>query len=235
MNFKPNNFYIGIIDLFAIILPGAIATLVIYPFWQKEIDLFLESSGNKDFYSAFRLILSSYLLVHIISQISSYLDRSVYDRLKNNRFKNDSRLNAVKEIRKASYNHNLKNSLLNTFSWANFKLIKELPLAAEEIERYTADSKFFRGLFVILFLLIFVFAQKGNWGMSVVCFLLAAFSMVRYFRKRRKATETAYKYVIFLEKLNKKKIKPTSQGKLLAILKLDDLPEDSGNITVKLK
>jgi hypothetical protein len=82
---------------------------------------------------------------------------------------------------------------VNTFNWSVFKLQKEYPEAADEVERYMADSKFFRSLFVIMMVLGCVFLFQSGIGLTVklACFALAAFSMVRYFNKRRKSTETA--------------------------------------------
>jgi hypothetical protein len=52
-DFKPSTFYISLIDLFAILLPGAIAALVIYHFNRLAIDGFLDV--GKVNYSPFML------------------------------------------------------------------------------------------------------------------------------------------------------------------------------------
>lgn len=205
MKFNPNNFYIGIIDLFAILLPGAIATLVINFFYAQEITQLLSfSSSYSGFYEAFLFLLSSYFLGHVISQLGSYLDDLIYDPLKDRIFRNHKRLELVKNIREESYGNNLKDDYLNTFKWAKFKLLSEFPESIQEIERYMADSKFFRGLIVIFIIVLIVLMMYEHWLSAVVCLILIAFSFVRYFFKRHLATETAYKYIIFLEKLNEK-------------------------------
>jgi hypothetical protein len=78
-------------------------------------------------------------------------------------------------------------------------LLQELPDAIVEIERYMADLEFFRGLVFILLVLAGMLITKAYYAMATVSVLIAVFSLIRYFHKKRKATETAYKYVIYLE------------------------------------
>jgi hypothetical protein len=155
------------------------------------------------------LLFSAYLFGHIISQVSAYLDDYVYDRLKDKVYKDQKCVNKVKEIRENRYGNKMTPVYVSTFNWSVFKLQKEYPEAADEVERYMADSKFFRSLFVIMMVLGCVFLFQPGIGLTVklACFALAAFSMVRYFKKRRKSTETAYKYIIFSEELNTPKDK----------------------------
>jgi ABC-type multidrug transport system fused ATPase/permease subunit len=207
MNFSPSNFYISIIDLFAILLPGVIASLVIYYFSSDVIDGLLNGNAdNKTFFSGFVLLFGSYLFGHIISQVSAYLDKWVYDRFKEIVFKDHKCVDKVNEIRTNHYGNDSNQVYVNTYKWSVFKLQKEYPDAAAEVERYMADSKFFRSLFVIMVVLgfVFVFQPDVTLNVTIGCFILAAFSMIRYFKKRRKSTETAYQYIIFTEQLNSK-------------------------------
>ncbi|MDX2072072.1 MAG: hypothetical protein SFV55_26800 [Haliscomenobacter sp.] len=223
MDFKPSNLYISLVDLFAILLPGAIAALVIYHFNQSAINGFLDvGKDNKAFFSGFVLLFGSYLLGHIISQISAYLDDWVYDPLKDKVFKDHKCVKKVMEIRANRYGNEMTPVYVNSYKWSVFKLQKEYPDAAAEVERYMADSKFFRGLFVIMVILGFVFLFQSVIKAKIVlaCFLLAAFSMVRYFKKRRKSTETAYQYIIFTEELNSKK-EDKPKETLLALVSMD--------------
>lgn len=211
MKFSPSNFYISLVDLFAILLPGAIASLVIYHFYQTIIEDFLNiGDDNKAFLSGFAFLFSSYLFGHIISQISAYLDEWVYDRFKDMVFKDHKCVEKVIKIRENLYGNEIDPVYVNTYKWSVFKLQREYPEAAAEIERYMADSKFFRSLFVIMLVLGLIFFQmcEVNKNIALASFCLAIFSMIRYFKKRRKSTETAYQYIIFTEELNFKKIEP---------------------------
>lgn len=207
MDFKPSNLYISLVDLFAILLPGAISSLVIYHFNRQAIDALIKvNQESSNFLSGFILLLSSYLFGHIISQISAYLDDWVYDPFKDKVYNDQKCAKKTMEIRERLYGNEMATQYVNTYKWSVFKLQKEYPDAAAEVERYMADSKFFRGLFVVMLVLGIVFLFQPNVGsqVSVACFLLSAFSMIRYFRKRRKSTETAYQYIIFNEELNNK-------------------------------
>jgi hypothetical protein len=208
MNFSPNNFYIGIIDLFAILLPGCIVSISFYFLYHTSIDAFLQTNGNSGYISAFILLFSSYFFGHVVSQVSAYLDKYLYDNFKDTVYKDQSLLNQVKEIRTKKYrNTNEDTQLISTFEWSQMKLQKELPEVAQEAERYTADSKFFRSLFLILVLLGIILLFYQHSPQSLGCFLVAAFAMVRYFHKRQKAVKTMYKGVIFIERLNQEQTK----------------------------
>ncbi len=174
MNFSPNNFYIGIIDLFAILLPGCIVSLTIYYFYHNPADVFLQATGNSGFFSGFVLLFSSYLFGHIVSQLSAYLDKYLYDKFKDKIYRDTSLLNQVKKIRTDKYSNTAEEmKLVSSFEWAQMKLQKELPDAVQEAERYTADSKFFRGLLLILFVLSFILLFNKSFYVSASCFGIA--------------------------------------------------------------
>lgn len=212
MKFSPNNFYIGIIDLFAIILPGCIVSLTVYYFYHLEVNNSLKSTGQSEFLSAFILLFSSYIFGHIISQLSAYLDKWVYDRFKDKIYKNQTLLNLVKQIRTEIYGNSSEDlKLVSSYEWTEMKLHKELPQAVQEAERYVADSKFFRSLLLILFILTIPLLIIGKYLLALICFLISGFSLVRYFHKRQKATKTLYKGIIFMEKLNNPQKKVISE------------------------
>ena len=197
---KPSDFYIGTIDLFAILLPGAIATLLFYYASGLKMDTLLYTPERySDFYNALLFLLSAYLLGHIISQFSSYIDEWIYNRYKSRIYNNQSRLNLVKQIRSNYHSVEKGEKYINNFEWSRARLLKEFPEAITEIERYMADSKFFRGLILILLVLAGVLIMKAYYAMATASALVAVFSLIRYIQKKRKATETVYKYVIYLE------------------------------------
>ena len=136
MKFQPSNFYVGVIDLFAILLPGLISSLVIYHFYRLPIDNFLNFERESTNYGLIVLLFLAYFFGHIVSQLSFYLDK-LFNKLKYKIYKQDKR-EAVKVIRWELYHNNLENDPINTFKWSVFKLQHEHLIAAAEIERYTA-------------------------------------------------------------------------------------------------
>lgn len=153
--------------------------------------------ANTGFYSGFVLLLSSYLLGHIISQGSAYLDEWVYDKLKEKVYTDHKCVKRVLEIREQKYGNAIEPEYVNAYKWCLFKLQQEQPHAASEIERYMADSKFFRSLFVLLIILagVFMLPSIQHILMTFTCLLLAAFSILRYFKNdenlRKRLTNTS--------------------------------------------
>jgi len=209
MNFNPNNFYIGIIDLFAIFLPGAIVTFSLYYFFQVETEQVLCTFGdNTEFVSVMTFFISSYLFGHIVFRIGSYLDDYIYDPLKKKKLlaKDQRALEQVKDIRRTTY-HNSDQDLdvVNTFEWSYFRVARISNDAISEIDRYLADSKFFRGLIIVMLFEIPFLLNKGFWIVVIISGLVMIFSLFQYFEKRTEATKTLYKYVIYYEKHPDKK------------------------------
>jgi hypothetical protein len=340
MKFEPETLFIGIIDLFSIILPGAIATALLrgtaesIPF----LAVFLKYSGETAQWVVF--LFASYLLGHFIFMFGSFLDEFVYDRLRypdkdeeaalfkeiansidemnkhgkvallneiaklvkeaagavkaeqqsmiesiekmvkqmreNLKDTKDSALSATlekmeKELRKYkrhrdwltwrlikwmlrsrlskwahktlfSENPNLAvnraveirrghvadvngKAVISAFQWSKAHLAIKFPAGLAEVQRFEADSKFFRSLVVVLLILAGWFFWKAsgptwlwfyhtrslrsfyqlefknnqNWLLFLSCLVLSGLSFVRYVERRFKATQQAYWFVITLE------------------------------------
>lgn len=96
---------------------------------------------------------------------------------------------------------------MNTFTWAKIMLLLRAPAAFAEVQRYEAESKFFRSL--ILVLPIAGLAAGLHWALTGELLLaavavaapwpLARLSFSRYAERRRKSTQWAYSYVIGLQ------------------------------------
>ena len=65
MGFDPQRFFIGVIDLFSVILPGMIATFVLDAAWGEDLlgDAYAALSGGS---AVVAFLVLSYLLGHII-------------------------------------------------------------------------------------------------------------------------------------------------------------------------
>lgn len=232
MKFSPSNFYIGIVDLFAILLPGAMVSLIIYHTdWLGIKSWLVFPEENNAFYVSFLFLLAAYLVGHIVSQISAYLDKWVYDKLNGKLVYHEEKhlrnLELVKTIRKEVYQDYTEGNHLSNFEWSVNKLLKELPEVVDEIERYMADSKFFRSLVLIFPLLAIILWSQSKSSLGWLCLAIAAFSAIRYFHKKRKATETSYKGVIFLEQLNQRKGSLAERGKTEPTTKLRSFRSDN--------
>jgi len=207
MSLQPSNFYITVIDLFAILLPGAIGALFLG--WScSEGNIILEGHPICEFIKfdlesqkigSFQLLVFlflAYLLGHLINQIGSYVDDLLYDKLKYLFFPGKTRLNRVKDIRERKYLHNTEASKLSNFQWSIFKLQKDQSPVYAEVERYMAESKFFRGLFVVLIIIAAHFAFLHNsLATCIFLFLLSIPALLIPFRNWAKTTISHYKSI----------------------------------------
>lgn len=213
MSLNPQNFYISVIDLFSIIIPGGIATIVLYHNFGDIIDSVFVIDKTSTNYLWAILMLYSYILGHVIFQIGSYLDRPIYDRWKGNR--NADLITEIKNIRSAINTKIIESN----HDWAYYYLINIKSPILEEVNRKMADSKFFRSLFVISlglivlypFKIIFSNDVKENYPIIIVMsILLGIFSCWSYLKLRNKSSKTAYEFVIFYESLKDQLPKPSS-------------------------
>ena len=156
---KPADFFIGVIEFFSVLLPGAVVTAVIRPTVAPLI------FGARGFLPPFSnptqdwiaFVVAAYLLGSVLFLCGSFLDSFLYDQL---------RKAAVPVDRDGLYHHatSIKERVLpsavasevNTFQWAKATLRLQSANAISEIERFEADSKFFRSLTVAAFALLLV-------------------------------------------------------------------------------
>ncbi|HEY2169518.1 MAG TPA: NUDIX domain-containing protein [Candidatus Angelobacter sp.] len=233
MGFEPQKFFIGVIDFFSVLLPGAVLTFFVKaPLWRL-----LEYKSGADELAIFLIV--SYLLGHFIFLIgSAALDDHVYDRVKAATFAEQvayvaggkrlspfwARLlaravikkNVPQPVRQAIkikeyYLSPLNASAsINAFQWAKAQLTLDHPEALASVQRFEADSKFFRSLFVVLCIVspMSLWTHRHAHAVAFVMLLLAflvllALAFWRYFDQRLKATNQAYWYVITLESQRK--------------------------------
>lgn len=195
---KPSDLYVGVIDLFAIVLPGSIFTW----FLVDELDLgshgSLAATGPGAKWVAFLMV--AYAVGHFIFLIASQLDLP-YDLYRRWRWPDRERnaFRTASGLRKECTGGSGSIEAMNTFSWAKATLLLEKPAAYASVQRFEADSKFFRSLVVVLLLLAFGFVGVSRPMAGIICFALAVPAFFRYAERRYKSTEWAYRYVITLK------------------------------------
>lgn len=276
MGFEPQKFFIGVIDFFSVLLPGAILTYLL----MDDIGPRLMGSNSYAHMNGVEAWLafavSSYLAGHFIFLIGSFLlDEWVYDRLRQS-----SRSEQIKRLAEGNglslpltrwlggfllkqrdraditvrqairmKNRYLEpiggSSSINAFQWSKARLMFEQPKALAEVQRFEADSKFFRSLVVVLGLLagLMVVDMAGwpspinsSWFLFLGTLVLLWFAFWRFVDQRLKSINQAYWYVITLE---------GSRGHLRRSMRASQLPEathaggvvyreDRGNVTYLL-
>lgn len=203
---KPGDFFVGIIDLFAILLPGGLVTFVLYQEYSSFFSTVVSFSGSQKWVG---FLFFSYLIGHIIFMIGSRID-TLYDfhRKKKNPYTNESAFQCASEI-KHKFLSEIESQSLNTYQWATSILTTEYPDAMAEINRLVADSKFFRSLVVIIPLICIVFLSGGHYPHAAIVMVFIVPCYMRYYGRRLKSTTRAYQYIVMLNGLGKLKTEQT--------------------------
>ncbi len=229
---KPSDFFIGVIDFFSVIVPGAVLTFFLkglfYPKLFGDGAIFPELHTEVQKIVAF--LAATYILGHLVFPVGSLLlDKFVYDKLlRNPLFKRnfdlaylvatrirDEHISSEDEIRQQIDEGNLgaeeiqklvvrpKREVINTFKWAQKYLALKPPATLTEIQKLEADSKFFRSLAVVFVIIGSLLLVNTEWLWGGVFFVLALLSIYRYGDLRYKSTEYAYEQIIAINHLEK--------------------------------
>ena len=210
MDYKPSDLLIGIVDFFAILLPGALLSLLCLDVAHTHIfngSVLPEIKGDAQGWLAF--LFSSYLVGHFIFLLGSHLD-SIYDSTyrKYKVRRGHKILDFVIEAKERQLGEGNEN-MVNAYKWARTYVQLRSPEAGAEISRLEADSKFFRSLIIVLLIVCIVLLFKSFWIQAAFCFLLVLISFWRYFEQRWKFTILAYQYFVALLKLPVEERRPS--------------------------
>jgi hypothetical protein len=196
---KPGDFLLGVLDVFAILLPGSLATWLAtkYIDWgtlKKLVSFGADGGGSPDsFIAGMIFLLSSYMLGHFVFMVGSQLDTS-YDtwRRRNKPTDRDATYLSARAVQR-KLTPEIADGEFTTFKWARTYVQVKAPQARVEIDRLEADSKFFRSLVVIsvLFAGHFLLREQSPPG-AVAALILGGLSWRRYREQRWKLTELSY-------------------------------------------
>ena len=133
--------------------------------------------------------------------MGSYID-SAYNVIRErlNPYGNESAYQCATRIRNSLIDE-AERIALNTFQWARSVLIAKCPIAAEDVHRLEADSKFFRSLLVVLVLVAIVLFERGQMVEGFVALALVLPCFARYYERRLKSTTQAYIHIVTMYRL----------------------------------
>lgn len=179
MNFEPQKFFIGLMDFFSIMLPGALLTFFLRETWGPYMlrEGFTPLQGAEG-WAVF--IFSSYLLGHLVFLLGALLD-AIYDQLSEQTldrqiralasgkrlppwwtralvwlvFKGEHNIavDQVRRLKALALEGVQSRSSFNTFQWAKAFLALEHEASLAPVHRFEADSKFFRCVVVVMVLI----------------------------------------------------------------------------------
>jgi 8-oxo-dGTP pyrophosphatase MutT (NUDIX family) len=227
MNFDPQKFFIGLMDFFSILLPGALLTYLL----MDEVGPVVLGDRYAilaDTEALLAFLFASYLLGHLVFLLGSWLD-GIYDWLRDRTlnwqirhvasrgrllswppvrvcvalvFKRERNLAVDRafKIKEHALATLRAEDAINAFQWCKALLNVDSPQSLAVVQRFEADSKFFRCFAVVLLLLLATWPWQERWplaGIPVVLGLLLL-ALWRYMEQRFKATNQAYWSVIML-------------------------------------
>jgi ADP-ribose pyrophosphatase YjhB (NUDIX family) len=214
-------------DFFSILLPGALLTYLLQDDVGPRI-LGVRYYGLTGAEGWIVFLFSAYLLGHFIFLVGSWLlDDRIYDPVRKATY--EAQIRELAKGEKLSWRwvrwlagHVFKEdvdmavrrtarikehyldpvnatSAINAFQWSKAKLTLEHPEAMATVQRFEADSKFFRSLAVVLVILILWALISGRPAVAPIGIALLPLAAWRYKDQRVKATNQAYWYIITLE------------------------------------
>ena len=198
---KPGDLFVGVLDFFAILLPGAVATAVLSPGIESLVpaERLMQEGEGAERWAVF--LLFAYFLGHLIFLVGSYID-VFYNFLRErfNPYGNESAYQCASRIRDGLIDHRERKAL-NTFQWARAVLIAKNPDAAADVHRLEADSKFFRSLLVVCFVSFIAFSIQSRFSEAFIALVLMIPCFARYYERRLKSTTQAYIHVVTMSRL----------------------------------
>ena len=229
MNFEPQKLFIGLVDFFTILMPGAILAYVVKDwgaanFFGLNFGVALDRAETVIVFLFF-----SYLLGHFVFLISAKLDEWLYDRLRaltdwgqisrrlskgkklsaswNRYFANwmfggnaDDAVMQAQRIKARALTSLEAEDAINAFQWCKARLLlMNDQQAFAAVQRFEADSKFFRSFFVVLAALTLVYAFRDERPATAICLIGTLLALWRYIDQRFKSTQQAYWLVISRE------------------------------------
>ena len=205
---KPSDFYVGMVAFFAILLPGAVGTILLKPLLEQTVlgPVSALPTDTAARWAAF--LVSAYFLGHLIFLVGSYID-PLYGRLRErwHPYGEESAYECATRI-KATMLNPAEHHGVNTFEWAQAILTTEWPAAATDVRGLEADSKFFRSLLVVFGLGAVTLLTRHQWIEGLVCLVLLIPCFARYYERRLKSTTQAYVYIVTLRGMGK--LNPTT-------------------------
>ena len=203
---KPGDFLLGVLDFFAILLPGSLATWLVTQYipptsLRSALSFGVgDGTANPDsLLLGAAFLLSSYLLGHFVFMAGGQLD-TLYDRWRKRAKQEalDRTFQAARALQK-ELTEELVGGDFSTLKWARTYVQVKAPAARVEIDRLEADSKFFRSLVVVSVLAAAHFLLREQSPLAgVVALAMAGLSYQRYRQQRWKMTELSYGTAVIL-------------------------------------
>ncbi len=229
---KPGDFFLGVLDFFAVLLPGSLAAWLLTRYIPAStlrsaltFDLLPPDAKQPDsLVVGGAFLLASYLLGHFVFMMGSRLDAS-YDRWRErmHRREVDVTYRAAQTLRTA-ITPELADAQLSVLKWARAYIQVKSASARPEIDRLEAEQKFFRSLVVIavLFAAHFLLRERDLIAAGIALVVAALFYQ-RYLDRRWSMTQLIFATAVIVGKVTRSEpqAKPKSDGEQPAAAKTE--------------
>jgi hypothetical protein len=194
MHVKPGDFFLGLMDFFTILLPGAMLAYLAEDFASRNIFSKLLPPIHTEVEGWVVFLLASYLLGQFLFLIgATFMDR-IYDKtfLAAKRRKGDLLYEKAKELSADQGRY------AGVRKWAATVISLRNADAVLQMDRLEATSKFFRSVFVVLIIYFIRFAFARQWLAVCIVAAVLALSFWRFAEQRWKLTERTYLFYVQL-------------------------------------
>jgi hypothetical protein len=210
---KPSDFFIGVVDFFAVLLPGAALVYLLQPLVVTDMpQAWLPAAPTQGWVM---FLVLAYITGHLLHALGSWLlDKYVYQKLYLPRCRSShakaSKLTgdhlALWEdegakktlLARVCLTTNVNPTGTNYYDWCLSDVRVSSPAGAIEVDRLQADSKFFRSMvFVFLVAALVSFREAPVW-VPLGAAALTVFAIWRFCELRWTATKRVYEYYLLL-------------------------------------
>lgn len=189
MSYKPADFFVGVMDFFSVLLPGALLAFLGSEFATRYVFVpplpQLPTAAARWVAFAF----AAYLLGQFTFLVSATFMDTLYDRTYRDyrRRKGDAGYARAKAIEGEA-----DSSIAGVLKWANVFVRTHNPAMGDQLDQLEATSKFFRSVTIVLAVFAIVLLASGKIAAALVCLLLVGLSFWRFANQRWKFTELTY-------------------------------------------
>jgi hypothetical protein len=211
---KPSDFFIGVVDFFAVLLPGAALVYLLGPLMISGTPKgWLPATPTQGWVM---FLVLAYIAGHLLHALGSWLlDDFVYGEIYLRRYREPhwqasklkEELFGLEEYEKAAQTllarvrlTKVNQTGTNYYDWCLSDVRVSSPAGAIEVDRIQADSKFFRSMvfvFLVAALISFRQAQAPLW-VSVGAVALTVFALCRFCQLRWTATKRVCEFYLLL-------------------------------------
>ncbi|MEZ4702540.1 MAG: hypothetical protein R2834_19560 [Rhodothermales bacterium] len=195
--YKPADLFLGIVDFFSVLVPGAILSYAVYAVYPSFVERIVPLDGNGAW---FALLFFSFFSGHVIARLAEYIDKlwSSNTWLQ----KNEELWNAVFRIRE-DLGRATDSYAISIYQWCRSVLIVVSPEAMADINAVIASADFFRNLYVVFPFAALVSFLGSQSTLGMVFIVMAALSLLLSEMSRHTLHKRICYHVIVLHMLGR--------------------------------